>query len=156
MTTATPRSCDCNPTTFSYCRIGYELVVLFERSQRLANQYSDLVPYNNAVAALVGHWGMSDAIGPVAFSQGEEHPFLGKEIHEQRKFSEETAHVIDQEVQRFLINAAERAASVLRAHREQLDRIADALLERESLGPQDLTELLGEPVTAGSDGQEVG
>ncbi len=83
---------------------------------------------------MVAHWGMSEVIGPVAFRQGEEHPFLGKEIHEQRKFSEETAHIIDQEVQRFLTIAQERAVNILSEHRDDLDRLAHALLEHESLG----------------------
>ena len=80
----------------------------------------------------------------MAFRQGEEHPFLGKEIHEQRKFSEETAHIIDQEVQRFLTTAQERAVNLLAEHRDDLDRLAHALLERESLGQAELKALLGE------------
>ncbi|HUG17955.1 MAG TPA: ATP-dependent zinc metalloprotease FtsH, partial [Planctomycetaceae bacterium] len=46
---------------------------------------------------MVAYWGMSETIGPVAFRQGEEHPFLGKEMHEHRQFSEETARIIDKE-----------------------------------------------------------
>jgi len=95
---------------------------------------------------MVAHWGMSEIIGPVAFRQGEEHPFLGKEMHEQRQFSEETARIIDQEVQRFLTSAADRATEMLTKHREELDRITAALLEKESLGKADLIELLGERV----------
>ena len=49
---------------------------------------------------MVTHWGMSERLGPVAFRTSEEHPFLGKEIDEQREFSEHTAQVIDEEVSR--------------------------------------------------------
>ncbi len=117
------------------------------------NEYSagaedDLKKATQLARAMVAHWGMSEVIGPVAFRQGEEHPFLGKEIHEQRKFSEETARIIDQEVQRFLTNAADRAFKMLTKHREELDRVAKGLLERESLGPKELTELIGERVDA--------
>jgi len=56
----------------------------------------DLLKATRLARRMVGHWGMSDTVGPVAFRFGEDHPFLGKEFHEQREFSEETAHVIDQ------------------------------------------------------------
>ena len=58
---------------------------------------------------------MSDAIGPVAFLDSEENPFLGKEIHEQRLFSEKTAFSIDQEIQRFLNDAQDSAFQPVRA-----------------------------------------
>ena len=109
-----------------------------------AGAEDDLRQATQLARRMVAHWGMSEVIGPVAFRQGEEHPFLGKEIHEQRKFSEETAHIIDQEVQRFLTMAQERAVQLLSEHRDDLDRLAHALLDRESLGQTDLKELLGE------------
>jgi cell division protease FtsH len=109
-----------------------------------AGAEDDLRKASQLARWMVAHWGMSEVIGPVAFRQGEEHPFLGKEIHEQRKFSEETAHVIDQEVQRFLTTAQERAGNLLSEHRDDLDRLARALLERESLGQAELKAILGE------------
>jgi cell division protease FtsH len=108
-----------------------------------AGAEDDLRQATQLARRMVSHWGMSEVIGPVAFRQGEEHPFLGKEIHEQRKFSEETAHVIDQEVQRFLTTAQERAVNLLSEHRDDLDRLAHALLEHESLGQTELKALLG-------------
>jgi cell division protease FtsH len=109
-----------------------------------AGAEDDLRQATQLARRMVAHWGMSEVIGPVAFRQGEEHPFLGKEIHEQRKFSEETAHIIDQEVQRFLTTAQERAVHLLSEHRDDLDRLAHALLEQESLGQVELKALLGE------------
>jgi cell division protease FtsH len=109
-----------------------------------AGAEDDLRQATQLARRMVAHWGMSEIIGPVAFRQGEEHPFLGKEIHEQRKFSEETAHIIDQEVQRFLNNAQERSVHLLSSRRDDLDRLAHALLERESLGQAELKELLGD------------
>ncbi len=82
-----------------------------------AGAEDDLRQATQLARRMVAHWGMSEVIGPVAFRQGEEHPFLGKEIHEQRKFSEETAHVIDREVQRFLTSAQERVQPGFRASR---------------------------------------
>ena len=108
-----------------------------------AGAEDDLRQATQLARRMVAHWGMSEVIGPVAFRQGEEHPFLGKEIHEQRKFSEDTAHIIDQEVQRFLTTAQERAVNLLSEHRDDLDRLAHALLEHESLGQTELKALLG-------------
>lgn len=97
---------------------------------------------------MVAHWGMSEKIGPVAFRQGEEHPFLGKEIHEHREFSEETAREIDIEVQRVLQEAQIRATEILEDNRIKLDSIAKALLEEESLGSDDVTKLIGRSAQA--------
>jgi cell division protease FtsH len=111
-----------------------------------AGAEDDLKRATSLARRMVSHWGMSEKIGPVAFRQGEEHPFLGKEIHEAREFSEATAHLIDQEVQRFLGAAAERATKVLAEHRRQLDAVSQALLEKESIDRAALVNLLGPPV----------
>ena len=111
-----------------------------------AGAEDDLKRATSLARRMVAHWGMSDVIGPVAFRQGEEHPFLGKEIHEAREFSEETAHTIDVEVQRFLTDAADRAFKLLSEHRPDMDAIAQALLKNESIDHADMAELLGEPV----------
>ncbi|MBC7844354.1 MAG: ATP-dependent zinc metalloprotease FtsH, partial [Gemmatimonadaceae bacterium] len=60
-----------------------------------AGAEDDLKRATSLARRMVSHWGMSEKIGPVAFRQGEDHPFLGKELHEAREFSEETAHTID-------------------------------------------------------------
>ena len=68
---------------------------------------------------MVTHWGMSERLGPVAFRDGEDHPFLGREMAEPRRFSEHTAQVIDEEVSRLLRDASDRATALLqRASRE--------------------------------------
>ena len=113
-----------------------------------AGAEDDLNKATSLARKMVAHWGMSEVIGPVAFRQVEEHPFLGKEIHEQRQFSEETARTIDQEVQKFLIEASIQAIKILTGHRKDLDRLANELLEKESLGQDDLTEILGESAHA--------
>lgn len=108
-----------------------------------AGAEGDLKQATHIARRMVAHWGMSDVIGPVAFRQGEEHPFLGKEMHEMREFSEETAHIIDEEVQRFLREAADRATEMLIANRDKLDNLAHALLERESLGSDEIATIIG-------------
>ncbi len=111
-----------------------------------AGAENDLQQATSLARRMVGHWGMSDAIGPVAFRQQEENPFMGKELHESREFSEETARIIDQEVQKFLMRAQDKAMEVLTANRPQLDQLAHELLKKESLGQEEMTVILGPPV----------
>ena len=91
---------------------------------------------------MVTHWGMSDRLGPMSFRIGEEHVFLGKEIQEPRDFSEGTAQIIDEEVQKLLREADQKAYEFLRDNRAELDRIVDALLDREELDRKEIEELL--------------
>ncbi|MFO1020127.1 MAG: ATP-dependent zinc metalloprotease FtsH [Planctomycetales bacterium] len=109
-----------------------------------AGAEDDLKKATQLARRMVGHWGMSEAIGPVAFRQGDEHPFLGKEMSESREFSEATAHVIDQEVQKFLNNASARATQLLTEFRPKLDALARALLEKESIDTEEVKQILGE------------
>ncbi len=108
-----------------------------------AGAEDDLHRATSIARRMVGHWGMSERVGPVAFRHVTDQPFLGKEYREQREFSEETAHVIDQEVQRFLEAASKRAFEMLQQSRDQLDLLAELLAEREELGREDLEKLLG-------------
>ena len=111
-----------------------------------AGAEDDLRKATQLARRMVGHWGMSDVIGPVAFRHSDDHPFLGKEIHEQRDFSDETARIIDEEVQKFLTKAADHAISTLKEKRSDLDLLAKNLLNRETLSREDITALIGEPV----------
>ncbi|MBI3860407.1 MAG: ATP-dependent zinc metalloprotease FtsH [Planctomycetia bacterium] len=108
-----------------------------------AGAENDIQQATDIARRMVAHWGMSEAIGPLAFHQSEEHPFLGKEMHEMRQYSEQTAHVIDQEMQRFVNEASQRATEILAAHRDKLEQIAQALLEREMLDREEITAILG-------------
>lgn len=111
-----------------------------------AGAESDLSRATRMARNMVAHWGMSPIIGPVALRQGEEHPFLGKEMHHQREFSEETAHLIDQEIARFLNEASNRATELLKEYGEKLREVSESLLAKESLDYDDLVSLLGPPV----------
>ncbi|MBI3465916.1 MAG: ATP-dependent metallopeptidase FtsH/Yme1/Tma family protein [Planctomycetes bacterium] len=112
---------------------------------------SDLREATRLARYMVTHWGMSDRVGPVSFRVGEEHVFLGKEIHEPRDFSENTARIIDEEIGRILREADERARSILGENRHDLDRLAEALVRLEVLTPPEIEEVLSsvdEPVEA--------
>ncbi len=111
-----------------------------------AGAQGDLKHATSIARKMVGQWGMSDKIGPVAFRDGEENPFLGKELHEQRQYSEQTAAIIDSEVQRFLSEAQARALQLLTANRDKLDKIASALLTEELVEYDDLVQLIGPAV----------
>jgi len=116
-------------------------------SQPYSGHEDDLKQATRLARYMVTHWGMSDELGPMSFRIGEEHVFLGKEIQEQRDFSEGTAQVIDREVQKLLRAADEKAYQLLQTHRTGLDKIVDALLEREDLDKKDIDELLSPPDT---------
>lgn len=108
-----------------------------------AGAQGDLKQATSIARKMVGQWGMSDTIGPVAFRDGEENPFLGKELHEQRQYSEQTAAIIDSEVQRFLNESQQRARAILTENRDKLDIVANALIEFELVEHDDLVKLIG-------------
>ena len=95
---------------------------------------------------MVSHWGMSLKLGPVSYKLSDSDPFLGREIHQQRQFSERTQETIDSEVGDNLRAADRRAADMLHARREELERLKDALMEREELDENEITELIGPSV----------
>src|SRR5260370_41376301 len=92
-------------------------------NQPFAGAEMDLKEATRLARYMVTHWGMSSRLGPMSFRIGEEHVFLGKEIQEPRDFSEETAAVIDEEVQNILREAEQRAYEILDSHRPDLDRL---------------------------------
>lgn len=111
-----------------------------------AGAENDLAQATGLARRMVAHWGMSDRLGPVAYHLSEEHPFLGKEIHEQRQFSEHTAQLIDEEVADLLHKSADRAQELLEQNRDKLVVLAKALVQREMLDDEEITELIGPPV----------
>jgi cell division protease FtsH len=76
---------------------------------------------------------MSDVVGPIAVGDREAEIFLGREVVQRREISEHTAEVVDEELKRILGTAFERARQILVEHRDALNRLAAALLERETL-----------------------
>ncbi len=101
----------------------------------------DLKKASELARRMVCQWGMSESLGPVAFRQGEMHPFLGRELAEPRDFSEHTARLIDDKVRRLLREAEALAEKVFLEHRGQLDILAAALLEHESLSAVEVATL---------------
>jgi len=116
----------------------------------------DLKQATRLARMMVTQWGMSGRVGPVFFRESEEHPFLGREMGEARDHSEHTAQVIDEEVTRILREADDRAFHLLEDHRDDLERLTEALIEREVLTVTDIQEMIGPragapPVVAAAD-----
>jgi cell division protease FtsH len=103
---------------------------------------NDLQRATRLARDMVCTYGMSEAIGPVSFEEENGDVFLGRDYMTRKNYSEKTAELIDGEVKRLLTGLYEEAKALLAANRATLDRIADALLERETLEQADLQKLL--------------
>jgi len=91
---------------------------------------------------MVRRWGMSDTLGPLNYSKGEETVFLGREIVQHRDYSDATAQKIDDEVTRLIKASYERARSVLLENLDILHKLADILLEKETIQGKELDEFI--------------
>jgi len=94
---------------------------------------------------MVCEWGMSEALGPVTYGQEDEPIFLGKEIARHKDYSEETAKRIDSAVKEILDRTREQAAKIIESKKSDLDKLAQALLSRETLSDDEVREILGLP-----------
>ncbi len=104
---------------------------------------SDLKTVNDLAEKMVCQWGMSEKIGAMTFSRGEEHPFLGRKLAQEKTFSEEMAGLIDQEIAAIIRDAEKRADELVSANRDKLDALANALIEEETLDGKRVDEILG-------------
>lgn len=110
---------------------------------------SDLKMVTDLAEKMVCQWGMSEKIGPVTFTRGAEHPFLGRKLAEEKVFSEEMAWRIDQEISAIIRHQEDVADGLLTANRPQLDALATALQEEETLAGTRVDEILN-PAPAGA------
>jgi cell division protease FtsH len=113
---------------------------------------NDLKQATRLARKMVLDWGMSDRFKDIAFGGQKENVFLGEDIAQQRQYSDQTARDVDEEVQGILSAAYQRAVDTLRENREGLDRLADALLDREEVTADEVFELLGVDREARKDG----
>jgi cell division protease FtsH len=91
---------------------------------------------------MVTEWGMSEKLGPLAFGTKEELVFLGRDLGEQRNYSEEVAGEIDQEVHSLVDNAYLTAKKVLTLRRQTLQALADHLIQVESMDRNEMDQLI--------------
>jgi len=103
---------------------------------------SDLKMVTDLAEKMVCQWGMSEKIGPVAFARGEENPFLGRKLAEEKGVSDEMAWMIDQEITAIIRKGEQFADRLLVANRSHLDALATALQEEETLDGARVEEIL--------------
>ena len=108
-----------------------------------AGAENDLERVTSMARRMITKWGMSKRLGPVSYKLSDDDPFLGREMHQQRQFSEHTLQIIDEEVSSILHAAADRAIDILSKNRDKLDKLAVALVENEEISETDIRELIG-------------
>jgi cell division protease FtsH len=109
---------------------------------------SDLERVTKLARAMVTRFGMSEKLGPMMFGQKEEMIFLGREISEQRDYSEAVAEEIDTEVRKIVSGAYDEARRLINENRAKLDAIASRLLEIETIDAKEFLRLMGEATPA--------
>ncbi|MBW3612046.1 MAG: ATP-dependent zinc metalloprotease FtsH, partial [Actinobacteria bacterium] len=116
---------------------------------------NDLMGATELSRKMVREWGMSERVGPMAWG-GEGQVFLGEDLMHSREYSDETARVIDEEVERILRNQEDRCRDTLRHYRPGLDALAKALLEHETIDGAEVKRLVAEAQQAASNGLVAG
>jgi cell division protease FtsH len=120
-------------------RVAEELVF----GQFTTGAGNDIKQASNLARRMVTEFGMSDVIGPISYAADEESVFLGRDLTSRsRNYSEAVANQIDDEVRKFILEAHEEARQLLGHNRDILDRLANGLLERETLDGEDVDTLV--------------
>ena len=129
-------------------RVAEEIIFGYDKVSSGAS--SDISYATGLARDMVTRWGMSDALGPLQYAEADEEVFLGYSVNRQRNMSNETAQLIDKEIRRIVEEGYERAKSLLDENREELETLAKALLEYETLSGDEIKKLLaGETIDRG-------
>ncbi len=112
---------------------------------------NDLKQVTDLAEKMVCRWGMSERLGPVSFERGMEHPFLGRTLATDKSFSEQTARVIDEEIEVLVRQAEGCAARILEANRPILEQLTERLLAEEVLEKAAMQEFFAGVVLQGPD-----
>ncbi len=121
-------------------RVAEELIFGYDKVSSGAS--SDISYATGLARDMVTRWGMSDALGPLQYAEADEEVFLGYSVNRQKNMSNETAQAIDKEIRRIVEQGYERAKHLLEVHREQLEILAKALLEYETLSGDEIKTLM--------------
>ncbi len=114
--------------------------IIFKRISTGAS--NDIKQATDLAQKMVRVWGMSEKLGPLSYSKEEEQIFLGREISQHRDYSEDTAKKIDDEINQLIGDAYEKAAAVLKENIDILHKLAESLLEKETVMGAELDELI--------------
>ncbi len=121
-------------------RVAEELI--FGKEQVTSGAASDIEQATKLARAMVTRWGFSESLGNVAYGENQEEVFLGHSIGRQNAISEKTAQMIDSEVRELVEGGYDRAREILTSHSDDLETLAQGLLEFESLSGDEIVELL--------------
>jgi cell division protease FtsH len=105
---------------------------------------SDLKEATSLAEKMVAQWGMSDKVGPMNLGRGEENPFLGRELAQPKRYSDEMAWIMDQEIQRLIHEAENKAMDILTKNRHVLDPLAMSLMKEEVLSKAEIERIIME------------
>ena len=113
---------------------------------------SDIAAATKLARAMVTEWGMSDKLGPILYVDNSEEVFLGKSVTQNKNMSEETARLIDDEIQRLVTEAHESALKILKDKKDDWEHLAQALIEYETLSGDEIKAILrGEEILKNND-----
>ena len=116
---------------------------------------NDLEQATGIARRMVREWGMSDRVGPMAWSS-QQHVFLGEDIMTNgREYSDDTAKLVDEEVARILTDQEQRATELLTKHRRGLELVAEALIEHETIDGREVARLIQQGLTESGDIEQV-
>lgn len=133
-------------------RVAEELIFGYEKVTTGAS--SDINMATAIARRMVTEWGMSDKLGPLKYAEDSEEVFLGHSVSRQKNMSDATAEIVDSEIRRIVDAAHERARTILKDYRNQLDDVAHALLEHETLSGDDINKLIaGEKIDPAADAE---
>ncbi len=125
-------------------RVAEELI--FGHDKVTSGASGDIQMATRLARAMATQYGMSDALGPLLYSENEEEVFLGHSVARQQHVSDETQKLVDAEVKRFVDEGYQKADQILNDHKDQLIAIAEGLLEYETLSGDEIQGLLdGKP-----------
>jgi len=116
--------------------------IIFGEEEVTTGASNDLQQVARVARQMVTRFGMSDRLGPVALGRQQGNMFLGRDIASERDFSEETAAIVDEEVGSLVQEAYNRAKTVLTENRAVLDKLAEMLIDKETVDAEELQELL--------------
>jgi cell division protease FtsH len=119
--------------------------MVFGRNKITSGTAEDIAAATQLARSMVTRWGLSEALGPVAYGEDQEEVFLGHSIARQQTLSPDTAQLIAAEVRKLVEAALQLAREILTAHRPQLDEVARQLLQRETLTGDDVRSLVEGP-----------
>jgi cell division protease FtsH len=105
---------------------------------------NDIEKATNLARRMVTEFGMSDKLGPRAYGKREEMIFLGRDIGEQRNYSDEVARMIDDEVRAIIDKAYQRATDVLTTHQDRLTQLAETLVAKETIEAEEFAAMFAD------------